>query len=263
LAFPQAELLKTFTILPIFDTGKIFVEPILYVGWTLSFEWLFYIFYALLIAFGLRKRSQYLIYIFVSLVIIGILTPGKNIQATFLTNPIILEFCLGIIIAELYVSSINVPKAIAILCCSVGILAYVLLIFVGYGDCAIANETLLAQNSLPRVLIWGVPSAVIVVGLIYVERYELLKFNNRFMLLMGEASFAIYLLHPICLKYLAVITKKFPAIFFASFDIYVIFLFIASIMTGILYYLYVEKYLNSYFHSLLSRLKQRETKSIS
>ena len=102
IKFPFEELVKTFTILPIFDYGEKFWKPILYVGWTLAFEWYFYLFYAILIFFKIRNKSIVIIVTFIILVLLGIIFPNKNIQYKFITNPLVLEFCLGVLLATFY-----------------------------------------------------------------------------------------------------------------------------------------------------------------
>ncbi|KAA5533534.1 acyltransferase [Taibaiella lutea] len=249
-SFPKEQAIKTFTILPIFETGYVFTYPIIVVGWTLAFEWLFYLFFVVLIFLKIRKRAIALVLIISALTLLSFL-PGKNIQLTFISNPILWEFCFGVLIAMLY-KYCNIGKGIAWLFLATGIFCYLLLIYFGYSGVSEATYILAGRYTWLRVGIWGIPSAILVIGFLYLEKSKAISFNNRTMLFLGDASFAIYLVHPRSLEWLYDTIKKFPALLhFLSMDVFVILLVTLSTLIGIVYYSVVEKRLNKYFTGLL------------
>ena len=249
---PWKSVIKTITILPVFDTGKVFVEPVIMIGWTLAFEWLFYLVFAALIFMKVKNRAIILVIIMSSLTLLSFL-PDKNIQLTFISNPILWEFCFGVMIAILY-KNCNINKGWAMFLLSCGLLSYILLIFIGYSGASEATYILAGQYAWLRVLIWGLPSAMIVTGLIYLDRSGKMSFNNRVMLFLGEASFAIYLVHPNSLQWFYNMIKKFPLLLKSlSMDLLVVLFISGSILIGALWFLLVEKPLNNYLSRVFLR----------
>lgn len=241
LEFPSAEVIKTITILPIVDTGVVFWKPILYVGWTLAFEWLFYIIFSILILVSAKNKDIILIGIFILFSLVGVLFPIKSIQYIFVTNPIALEFCIGVLLAFIY-KTLEPSKSLAKASFILGLVSLGLLIFIGYGNVSEATSTLNGENSWSRLLIWGMPSAALIFGLIFLEKHHVLKFENKTILLIGDASFAIYLIHPICFSLCAYILKKVPMIVrFLPLDVLVLIMFCFASILGVLYYKFIEK----------------------
>lgn len=97
--FDIFQVIKTITILPLFDYGPTIWDPVLAIGWTLGFEFLFYILNVLLILPPVIKKDLWLILVIVALILLGIFLPWNNLQWRFVTNPMIAEFAFGVLVA--------------------------------------------------------------------------------------------------------------------------------------------------------------------
>jgi exopolysaccharide production protein ExoZ len=155
------------------------LEPLVGVGWTLNFEMLFYLLFAL--ALFLRANVFKFIGVILAMLSIGAAFRQPSWpSAAFYLNSIVLEFLLGMLIAKACIAGIYFPRKLAYALAACG---FVLLLFP-------------RENNwmLPRVLISGVPAALIVWSTASLREVE--DFIPRFILYLGDASYAIYLIHP-------------------------------------------------------------------
>jgi exopolysaccharide production protein ExoZ len=110
----------------------------------------------------------------------------ENPQSTLLlfwSNTIILEFAMGMMLALLYRSRLVLPAPCCLALLAVGAVA--VLYF---------NPP---QAASIRLLEWGVPAAMIVAGAVLGERRQDSGPVASFVVLLGNASYAIYLTHPL------------------------------------------------------------------
>lgn len=249
--FSLDSILKTITIVPIFDSGDEFVYPILYVGWTLSYEWLFYIFYAVFIGFSIVKgREIYLFSLFFVLFLIGFFFPVHEIHYIFITNPMFLEFGVGMLIAVIYrkINKVNILIPLSLGLVAMAILIYLLIN--GHGQ---VGEAFLINNGIftwHRLIVFGVPTTLLLICLLFWERKTSLHFPKKdSLLLLGDASFSIYLIHPILFFVLNSTLKK--ELTMVNPDLLIILLVVASAILGIAYHKFVEKKLISLFSNML------------
>jgi exopolysaccharide production protein ExoZ len=169
---------SSLTLWPIYPGG--YYVPVLKVGWTLSFELLFYCGMALAIA--TRRALPLLVY---GLCLAGALTT-RNSLLHFIGSPMALEFLMGVAVARLprhAASGMLIP---------LGLLLFALTP-AGIGD---PDLTLNPMWALRRAFEWGVPAALIVWGALSLEPF----FSRRVFdapVAVGDASYAIYLFHPL------------------------------------------------------------------
>jgi exopolysaccharide production protein ExoZ len=172
-------LLSSVTLWPIY--GGTYFVPVLQVGWTLSFELLFYA--GMTAAIVGRAWLPLALY---ALLLAGALTTQSALLA-YLGSPMVLEFLMGVIIARL-------PRRAAL-----GLLipAGILLIALSAAGTGSAKATLLdPQFALWRAMVWGMPAALILWGAVSIER----RFESRLFdvpVAVGDASYSVYLFHPI------------------------------------------------------------------
>ncbi len=248
--FSWKETLNTFSIIPLFDHEKEYQFPILPIGWTLAFEWLFYIMFSTLILFKIKRRELALIIGIFGLSMLSFL-PHKSILFTFITNPIIWEFGTGVIIAWCY-KKYNLKKEWAITLVIAGILNYIILIYCGYSDVSESHFITSGKLSWLRDLLWGAPSVMLVIGLLYTEKTGIAAFKNPKWLLLGDASYSIYLTHILSLHLISTFMYRMPVVYkHIHMDLLVFILWAIAILVGLLFYWFVEKKLNNFFNSLL------------
>jgi exopolysaccharide production protein ExoZ len=169
---------SSLTLWPIYAGG--YYVPVLKVGWTLSFELLFY--FGMTLALRTRAIVPLALY---ALALVGALTT-RNPLLQFVGSPMALEFLMGVVIARLprrSMAGLLVPLGIGLFALSSP----------AVGD---VESSLGAYWTLWRALEWGCPAALIVWGALSVEPL----FKHRSLDLpvaIGDASYSVYLFHPV------------------------------------------------------------------
>ena len=236
-------LVKSIIILPIFEQGNLFIPTLFLGGWTLSFEWLFYIIYSMLIGIQVIKRELILIFFLFLLCFLGSLFPYNFVQLKFITNPIILEFVLGLLIALIYKMEISKKRKLFIgyFLFFLAILIFMSLIF--YKNDIISEQTNILKGigSSERFLFWGIPSGILVLGLVLIEKSDIENFPKvPFFINLGEASYSIYLTHQLCLFVYLSTNKRIYAINSMNADFKILVLTIILLFFGYIFHKYFE-----------------------
>ncbi|TLU98222.1 acyltransferase family protein [Dyadobacter luticola] len=163
--------------------------PILSLGWTLNYEMFFYVSIAICLAVFGRKKGMLACLVTLTLFsILVMLLPLTNSLILFWGNSIILEFVAGSLLYYAWTKWLRNPG---------GMLRSVL-IFLGL----ISFLTLVLMDHYYdpkpyRFLIFGVPSVFLAAGFLAMEPY--INPKNKIhatMVLLGDASYAMYLVHP-------------------------------------------------------------------
>ena len=186
-------------------------HPIINLGWTLEWEMLFYLIFGLALYF--RTLNRIIISIFFMMILI-----------VFVSEKLyFFEFFLGVISGYLYIKLKKINQNTGLIILVLGILA--LLMSVN------PNSKLVDYD---RVLIWGLPATLIVIGATYSKQVK-----NKFILYLGDASYSIYLLQ------MLTIPGFYKIITHLNINIDNTFLSIicllSSIAFGCIFYSYVEK----------------------
>jgi peptidoglycan/LPS O-acetylase OafA/YrhL len=210
----------SYLFLPVVDTAGHF-RPVLPVGWTLTYEFLFYLFFAA--ALALRVD------------VLRIITPALGLVAavalfrtetwpdwTILFSTIVLEFVFGVMLAQWTLRGFRLPPAIAA--------ALVLGGFIVILAMPIGSENL-------RVLTWGVPAFAIVAGAVSLEPL-VAPALPRWLLVLGDASYSIYLSHGFVLSALMLLIGRFvvPGLWAEAMTI-ILCLAVSSIAGWVMYVL--------------------------
>ena len=194
--------------------------PVVGVGWTLEFEMLFYFIFGLSLIF--MKWNKSYLFIFLCLIILTIVT----------SNFILIEFLFGMLIAIAF-NNYKIQNKHALIVATVGFL--LLLLSINRSDDIIAF----------RVAVWGIPSAMIIFGLVYAKQYD-----NNFLRYLGDASYSIYLIHAFIISaFYKVITISSISI---NYDLLAIIGLFMSVSCGALMYSYIEKPMTSLIKSKFS-----------
>ena len=229
---------KTIFLLPFLDR-TIYVIPLLQQAWTLSFEWLFYLLFFLSILFSVRRKEIFVgTIILLAVTLVQIIQP-TDIRLVFLGNPILLEFLLGIALCRCY-TQIRVSRPVAAAMLITAILIYGFEIVNGFGKIDDMDYTLNGQLSMTRFFIWGIPSALLAGGLIFLEKNASLGFiwNNRTMSFIGDASYSIYLTHVTIFGLCGAVFTRTG--YFLNHDLAVFVLMLLAIIGGGAFYKWVE-----------------------
>ncbi|MBW9106773.1 acyltransferase family protein [Paraburkholderia phenoliruptrix] len=183
-------IVNSFTLIP---TGDKFL---IQTGWTLSYEFLFYLVFAASLSFAMGRRLAFTCGALLVLVAGGVLLSPSNPTLKFVTSPLLLEFVMGIA-AYLYVreESRLLPLSVALV--AGGILAL----------CVMPP----AITADARVISYGLPFMMIFAGLVKMEllvRQACETIPGRLATAIGAASYSLYLAHPFALAAAAMIVKR-------------------------------------------------------
>lgn len=185
-SFEFVHFIKSLLFIPAQNPANSGMYPTLIVGWTLNFEMMFYVIFALSIIFGMR-------YLHVSIIVmlIFVYLSSQHFSSTeFYATDRILEFGMGVALARLYLRhkhAFMIKSSVSILLL---ILSFYVLLFID-GDVFVTN---------------GIPSMFIL--------YSAICLNGKvkhaeFLDLMGDSSYTIYLSHKIFISLGVIICKSF------------------------------------------------------
>jgi exopolysaccharide production protein ExoZ len=208
--------------LPVLDSAGHF-RPIIPVGWTLTFEFLFYLFFAA----ALALRTEVLRVVAPALglfAVLALLRTRDWPDWTILFDTIVLEFVFGVILAKLTLRGFRVPTVLA------GIL-----VVAGFAAILILRSDL---NNL-RVLIWGLPALAIVAGSVSLEA-QLAMMLPRWLRALGDASYSIYLSHGFVLPALGILIGGIGWSGFAAEGLTVAACLIVSSIVGWVVFVLIE-----------------------
>ena len=177
------QIVASLLFIPVRDAAGI-VRPVLGVGWTLDFEMLFYALFA--VAVWRRPRGstlRLLLLCLIPLALAGFFRRPDWPAPFALANGLVLEFCLGMAVAGWMPAGRAHSMSAALLASGAMLL-------------------ILPQPGPWRFALWGLPAAAALAGAARLEP-RLGPRVPAWLLGVGEASFAIYLLHPFLVPALA------------------------------------------------------------
>lgn len=190
---PSAEGIAASVFFLPYDTtgrGDGFVFPVVNLGWTLNYEMLFYLLFALFIPLGREKCVAAVVAALALIVSAGVLFGPQHVALRFWSQPIILEFGAGMIIALFSIyRRLVLPVGPRILLVAVAIAYYL-------ADPAGLFSLPTTPNGFARVLSWGVASALLLIAAIS-GPVPLSSRAGALAVRLGDASYALYLLHPL------------------------------------------------------------------
>jgi peptidoglycan/LPS O-acetylase OafA/YrhL len=213
-------------------------SPILYLGWSLNFEMFFYIVFAISLLFK-KYRWHFIFFFFISSSTFGYLVAIENPILSMMTSGLNLFFIIGIAFSFL-MQKIKLTRITSILISAVGLLLFTFF---------------LLGKAPPQELI-----RIVIVSL-FVFSFLLFYFKlqvkaNRFLVILGDISFSLYLSHP------------FVEVFFRHFKVegninYVYFLFKIAVVIAVAYLLYIliEKNVTKYLKSILIKKENKSNRN--
>jgi peptidoglycan/LPS O-acetylase OafA/YrhL len=164
-------------------TGQI--EPFLFLGWTLNFEMYFYVLIAVGLLFWPKRAVWFAAAIIVTVYLL--VAGGTSIFALFYGNSMVFEFIAGSIIFYLY-TAMGQKRARS--------LRFVFMAFAVLAMAVIPWPNILfAIPTNTRAIYLGIPAACLVAAIVGLSRGG---FDSpwRWIILLGDASYVTYLIHP-------------------------------------------------------------------
>jgi exopolysaccharide production protein ExoZ len=211
--------------------------PLHGVAWTLNYEMFFYMLFGCFVFLSRRRVVVVLSVIFVALALVGLVFgPFPNPWA-FWTYPLIIEFPLGMMLALLYRDGVRISQTLYWILLAVA--AAVLFWSATQGH-------FFGPNARPRLIVWGIPAFFIVTALVLPRKPTLTSPFWRFWGFIGDASYSIYLIHPLTITIPRVLLAKYVAPADAPW-LYVGLMIVLAFVPGIVAYIWFEKPLLDYF----------------
>lgn len=161
------------------------IETFYGVGWTLNFEMFFYTIFAIALLFRFRIISVVGVFL-IACAALSLIRTEEWPAVTYLFRPIVLNFLWGMILAELIYKGAHIPPLISI--CMVAIGTYIVF-------------------AMPDINMFEIQNALLVAGVIFLEPYIGHKIP-KFFIFGGDASYSLYLVHPMVGVLVAVLLSK-------------------------------------------------------
>jgi len=229
--------LASFSFVPSFSE-KGALQPIVGVGWTLNYEMLFYLCFALTLLVSRKLFIPVLVLMLLSLYFLGLTLPASSAAGVFFSNSVIFEFLFGAVVGELFMQKrLQCPYP---------------LLWIVLGLLFMFLAASLPQNSGFRGWARGLPSATILIGVLHLEKK--VKWPTLAVRL-GDASYSIYLIHTQIIFHIAVFL--FPVLHHYTTPIApeatAAVAILASLLAGWLCYRFVESPLLNWCHVVYNR----------
>jgi exopolysaccharide production protein ExoZ len=197
--FSTINILRTYFLLP----NHFMVNG---VSWSLTNELFFYLLFTVALFIPNKKITRFLFFsCFLFLIVAAVINidhAADNIWISMLANPMNIEFLLGILIV-LLMDKISVKMVYPLLI--TGVFLFVVSAFLIYRGVSVFNTSY--NPALSRVVLFGVPSFLIILSLVKLERHKKIQVKNIF-LCLGDASYSIYLIHlPIVAAFYKILSK--------------------------------------------------------
>lgn len=226
-------------------------RPILDVGWTLNYEVYFYALFGL--TFFVRSQAKALLMLGVLFVAIWLfvkLNPQLPFVIAHYGSALVFEFLIGGAIALWHHGWVSgKPAKRPALGAALVLVGLVAVFLGGWKYAAIVN-----QNPELRVAVFGGPSILVLVGALLLEQAGY-TVKSRFVLLLGAASYAIYLAHPMVLQPVVPLFQALvPGTTLAHKAGAVVVAFTLAVAVGLAVHLWVEKPMTAW---LRKRLKPK------
>lgn len=231
-------LLKCYLLFPMSASHKNFID----VAWTLSYEVWFYLVFACCIVLGFR-RSKWIYFIWAGLIVfktythIGDFSPVLN----FILNPMILYFLAGCTIAWIVRKEKLRWKPVHLLL----VLSIVSILLITYARLS-GSPLSESRHDLNYYYFLMALFGVLLWLAAHIDLHTGIASPPKWFLLIGDASYSIYLLHPaiVMLSYkIAVYALNSFSITPTSLTTNLVFLaaVLASLLAGIVLHLLIEK----------------------
>ena len=224
------------------------VRPIANLGWTLDLEMMFYIVFTCALSW---KRATGLI---ISIILLFILTALKltgvfaaagslaSVQLNFWGDPIILNFIIGMLAAVVYKKGLHLRRPLALGTLALAIIA-----------CIVMRVSLegymsgLPEDGLQNRLLGMVPALLLFIAATFGPQIDVSQRFWRYAVVLGDASYSVYLLHPFALRPISKIWAmgvgtQLPPMMFALVGLPV------ALAVSFGFYAWVERPFVTFFH---------------
>jgi peptidoglycan/LPS O-acetylase OafA/YrhL len=166
------------------------LQPTLALGWTLNYEMYFYSLFAVSLVFTVRFAPVVASALIVLSATVIRLAGVQDKTILFYADPIVYEFCFGVIVY--YV--VEAVSEIKPLSTHSSHARWGLLLASTLAAICLPLQERLIQGD--RTIWAGVPASILVLSLVLLEKHYGLATTDKRIVLLGDSSYVLYLLHP-------------------------------------------------------------------
>lgn len=226
----ETSLFSSWTLIPL--GKKLLVNN----GWTLSYEFLFYIIFAgWLISASLNRQIILSSLTLMLLVSLGIIFHPHHPTLKFVSNEIVIEFILGMLAFKIIQT-----KTLTIKNC-------LLLLSLGLAILIAQNQLGIIERVTGRTISAGIPVFLVFLAVVGMEPVinKTAFPGKKAAILVGNASYSIYLTHPFILSPAALVLHKLHLTHYDA--LFVLLMFAGAVIAGIVSWRLIEQPINAYF----------------
>lgn len=198
-------------------------EPIIFVGWTLEYEMLFYLSLSLFVFF----KSKFLLILYTSFFL-------AVCVFFFNTSLVVLNFIYGMF-ACIFFLKINLNK-------NVKKILFIFSIFFYF------STIWIAEIFKGYIYIYGIASGILVYSSASIKQY-----SNKFFLMLGDRSYSIYLIQVFSIPALFKLISLLNLTFIPN-DVLIIFVVLMSVFLGVISFNFTEKKFNFLYKKIIKSL---------
>jgi len=234
-------LFRTSTVdLPLFLASMAFLAwphpmlgeamPVFLIGWTLNYEFFFYTLFALaIIALPVRPWLAVMC-VFALCWVAGLIFNPQQSVARFYLHPLTAEFAGGMLVWLAFRKGLLRSPILGAVCIALGIA----------GLAWVNVHIPVGRLDTTRIIYWGLPALVLVIGAVCMDAAGKTPHSPLWRLL-GDASYAIYLIHYLVLGLVRFLWGHFALKNLFSDILLVLFAVGLSLVASIGFYLLIEK----------------------
>jgi exopolysaccharide production protein ExoZ len=245
-----SNLVKSFLFIPYVRYDGL-IRPILFLGWSLNLEMIFYLVFALsLLISDVALRVACCVSLLVIAVSIGVIFhDGISPEVQFVLQPLLLEFAIGMVIGAAYKYLPRSPIAGKLSLFFIPLSFSMLLLVARF----------FTSTYVPLV---SLPAAILLISCLIADRSGY-TIRSPTILLIGDASYAVYLVHPFVTQGVVRVSEKFAPSGIVMMSVLLIASMIAAILFGLAAYFAVEKPLSTTVRGWIAPPRMQEKKAAS
>ncbi|MFM6933314.1 MAG: acyltransferase family protein [Novosphingobium sp.] len=196
IVLEAGHVISSFFFIPWQRPGTDEWTPVMAVGWTLNLEMFFYVAFAIALSLAVRWRLLAICGFLTAAAVSGMIWPLTGVLKIY-CSPILLEFAAGILIGAFVAPRLDGLKIDPRIYAAIAGLGLALIVILPWQH----------ATDLGRLWVWGIP-AVLMVGGAYLHERGTQTVRLPWLVLIGDASYALYLIHPMAVSLASAVFRK-------------------------------------------------------